>query len=222
MDEIESRPEPEESLIKPDHFGSSTDHIWFQEDFVDPEDLQTMQDFFPSINKWNNRMDTEENDDGTCIYDENYWLDRVCTSDIISELSPVVYGIVEKYIDKLACALEEKFFVDLKRRSPVIVRWLPGLEQQPHADKQLNDGTPNPFTTYDLNSIIYWNEDFEGGELYYPEHDIERTIKAGMAVAHIGDINYLHGVRCIESGVRWTSPNFYTITGFREGHPWPY
>ena len=50
------------------------------------------------------------------------------------------------------------------------------------------------------------------GEFYYPEHNIEFPIKAGMAVAHPGDIHYLHGVRKIISGVRWTTPSFYTIT----------
>jgi hypothetical protein len=34
----------------------------------------------------------------------------------------------------------------------------------------------------------------------------------GLAVAHPGDINYLHGVKVIKSGERFTTPSFYTIT----------
>jgi hypothetical protein len=79
----------------------------------------------------------------------------------------------------------------------------------------LNDGTPNPFPTYDINSIIYWNDEFEGGQFYYPEYDIELEIRPGLAVAHPGDVHYLHGVKKIISGERWTTPSFYTITELR-------
>jgi hypothetical protein len=118
-----------------------------------------------------------------------------------------------KYIEKMRLAIEAHHKgVRVGGRDPVVVRWLPGFEQSPHADKQLNDGSPNAFPTYDLNSVIYWNDDFEGGQFYYRDHDIELEIEPGMAVCHPGDIHYLHGVRKIESGVRWTTPSFYTIT----------
>lgn len=112
----------------------------------------------------------------------------------------------------MADEIEKKYNVRVYCRPPVLVRWLVGNLQSPHADKQLPDGTPNPFPTYDLNSVIYWNDDFEGGQIYYPQHGIEIDIEAGMAVAHPGDINYLHGVKQVISGVRWTTPSFYTIT----------
>ena len=108
--------------------------------------------------------------------------------------------------------LETQFSVKLSNRPPVLVKWTSGTEQQPHADKQLNDGSPNPFPDYDLNSLIYYNDDFEGGELYYPEHDIVIKPEPGLAVAHPGDIHFLHGVKRIISGERWTTPSFYTVT----------
>jgi hypothetical protein len=112
----------------------------------------------------------------------------------------------------MASIIEEKHFVSVYCRPPVLIKWIPGNLQSPHADKQLNDGTPNPFPTYDLNSVIYWNNNFEGGEIYYPQYDIELKIEPGMAVAHPGDIHYIHGVKEVLSGFRWTTPSFYTIT----------
>jgi predicted 2-oxoglutarate/Fe(II)-dependent dioxygenase YbiX len=108
-------------------------------------------------------------------------------------------------------ALEEKFNVSLSSRPPAIVKWKPGTEQRPHADKQLTDGRVNEFPDYDINSLFYYNDDFEGGELYYPQHDVTVRPKPGLAVAHPGDINYLHGVKMITSGLRYTSPAFYTV-----------
>lgn len=209
-------PEQEEvSLIQPGHFGTSVDNITIIEDFVDPDDLRTLQDFFPTISEWENPMGDEFNEDGTCIYDASYWWDRMCSGSILQRIAPDIHALVDKYIDKMQGVLEQKFNVSLYKRPPVLIRWLEGNEQQPHADKQLNDGTPNPFPTYDINSIIYWNDNFDGGDFYYPEFDINLPIKAGMAVAHPGDVHYLHGVRPMISGERWTTPSFYTITELR-------
>lgn len=205
----------EVSLVQPGHFGDSVDNITVIEDFVDPADLAVLQKFFPTINEWENPRGDEYNEDGTCIYDASYWWDRMCSGSILQRIAPDMHALINSYITKMQRVLENKFSVSLYTRPPVLIRWLPGNEQQPHADKQLNDGTPNPFPTYDINSIIYWNDDFEGGTFYYPQHGIELPIKAGMAVAHPGDIHYLHGVRPIISGERWTTPSFYTITEVR-------
>ena len=206
----------EESLIDPGYFGKSSDNIMVLRDFVSPLDLEHMQAFMPHISEWDNPRETEYNEEGECIYDASYWWDRMCSGDILQRINPYVHAMIDKYIDKMQSAIEDKFGVTVYKRPPVLVRWLPGCEQSPHADKQLNDGSPNPFPTYDLNSIIYWNGDFEGGQFYYPEHDIELEIEPGMAVAHPGDVHYLHGVKPVISGVRWTTPSFYTVTNTGE------
>jgi hypothetical protein len=202
----------EESLIEPGHFGDSTDNIIIIKDFVSPLDLEHMAAFLPHLKQWDNPKETEYNEDGVCIYDASYWWDRVCEGRTLNRVNPFVYDMIANYTKKMAHVIEDKFGVAVYTRDPVLVRWLPECEQEPHADKQLNDGSPNPFPTYDINSIIYWNDDFEGGQFYYPDHGIELEIEAGMAVAHPGDINYLHGVKPVVSGVRWTTPSFYTIT----------
>lgn len=206
----------ETSLVDYGHFGKSTDQIVYSQNFVELDDLKYIQEFVTHIDKWENGMDDTFNDDGDCIYQKHYWWDRVCSGPIIKELDTVAYEIVEKYVHKMALVIEEMYNVVVHERPPVLVRWLPGNKQEPHADKQLNDGRPNPFPLYDINSIIYWNEDFQGGEFYYPEFNLEYKIKSGMAVAHPGDVNYLHGVKEIVSGVRWTTPSFYTITQIKE------
>jgi hypothetical protein len=202
----------EKSLVTPGYFGSNQDNIIIVENFIDKQDLKTIQDFCLKINKW---VDTGENqyaDDGTCIYDASYWADRQCSGEIIKSLDPNIYDLIDKYILKMKLLLENKFNVELFQRPPVIIKWIPGTEQMPHADKQLTDGSPNPFPNYDINSLFYYNDDFEGGQLYYPEFDLVIEPKPGLAVAHPGDINYLHGVKKIISGERFTTPSFYSIT----------
>lgn len=206
----------EQSLVSPGHFGASLEKIVILKNFVETSDIKKIQNFVETINLWDNGKETGFNEDGVCDYDANYWRDRVCDGLSIKTLNPEIFNIVEYYIDKMKKVIEDKHDVEVHSRPPVIVRWIPGNVQSPHSDKQLNDGSPNPFPTYDINSVIYWNDNFEGGEFYYPEYDIELKIEAGMAVAHPGDIHYLHGVKPVVSGTRWTTPSFYTITKLKD------
>jgi len=202
----------EESIVQPGHFGKTLDNIKVIENFVELEDIKKLQAFFPTINEWMDSGKDVFSEDGTCLYSASYWANRQLDSELIKKLNIEVHQIIYKYIDKMKNELEAHFNVKVESRHPVIVCWRPGTEQRPHADKQLNDGRPNPFPTYDLNSLFYHNDDFVGGELYYPEFDIEVKPKPGLAVFHPGDVNYLHGVKMIESGLRYTTPSFYTIT----------
>lgn len=199
------------SLVEPGYFGSKKDSIVVIGNFVEPEHLKTIQKFLPTINEWADPGESQYSEDGTCLYNADYWRHRQCSGEIIQKLNNDIYKIIEFYINKMQKVLTETFSVQLSSRPPVLVKWTPGTEQRPHADKQLNDGSPNPFPNYDLNSLIYYNDDFEGGELYYPEHDIVIKPEPGLAVAHPGDIHFLHGVKRIISGERWTTPSFYTV-----------
>lgn len=205
----------EQSLVKPGHFGKSIDNIKIINNFIDLDDLKVIQKFLPTINEWMDAGENQYAEDGTCTYDSSYWSDRQCSWDIIQRINIEVFNIVDKYIQKMKVYLEDSFNVQLSTRPPVIIKWRPGMEQRPHADKQMNDGRPNPFPTYDINSLIYYNDDFKGGELYYPEYDLIIKPQPGLGVAHPGDINYLHGVKPVISGERYTTPSFYTITELR-------
>lgn len=197
--------------IKPGHFGVGPENIHIFENFIDKDDLKVIQDFCPTINEWNNSKESVYAEDGTCLYNAKYWNDRQCSSEILERLSVPVFKIIDKYIKKMQLTLEEIYGLELSPRPPVVMKWRPGTEQRPHADKQIEDGRPNAFVDYDLNSLFYYNDDFEGGDLYYPQHDIVVRPKPGLAVAHPGDINYLHGVTMVTKGYRYTTPSFYTV-----------
>jgi hypothetical protein len=202
--------------VLPGAFGCSTENIVVFENFIEYEDLRLVQEFCPLIDEWNNEQASIYAEDGTCLYNADYWNDRQCSDDILKRINPKVHAVVDKYISKMQKQVESKFGCIVLPRPPVIMRWRPGIEQRPHADKQLNDGRANAFPTYDLSSLFYYNDDFEGGEIYFPQHDIEIKPKAGMAVMFVGDVNYLHGVRMVTSGFRFTTPSFYTVKEFKE------
>ena len=116
---------------------------------------------------------------------------------------------------RLEPIIENFFNVKVSPTGETIVRWLPGQFQNPHADKELHEGddagTPNDFPYYDIASLFYLNDDYEGGELYFPLQDIQFKPKRGAAYFFPGDMNYVHGVTEIKNGIRYTCPFFWEI-----------
>ena len=200
--------------IPPGYFGNSIENIGFINNFISLDDLKLLNNFVEKINKWDNSNKSQEHEDGVSKYSSDLWYNRTCSGELIKELDINIFKLIDSYIEKMQLVLEEKFKVRLRKRPPVIVCWRAGDFQVPHADKQVQDGRPNAFIDYDINSLFYLNDDFIGGELFYPRHGIKVSPKPGLAVYHPGDIEYLHGVTPVLSGERWVVPAFYTIEEF--------
>jgi predicted 2-oxoglutarate/Fe(II)-dependent dioxygenase YbiX len=128
---------------------------------------------------------------------------------------PSILELIYSMIARLKIEVDAFFNVDAKETGPAIVRWPVGARQEPHADKEFHSGPEkgraNDFPWYDLAGLFYFNDDYEGGELYFPQHGIEFQPVAGAAYFFPGDMNYTHGVRPVISGNRFTSPFFWTI-----------
>lgn len=76
----------------------------------------------------------------------------------------------------------------------IIMRIQPGMELNPHIDDYNNpkSGLINDW----LSATIYLNDEFEGGELYYSNLNIDYKPKRGSIVFHPGfEELYMHGVR---------------------------
>jgi hypothetical protein len=199
--------------VPPGYFGTDKSNILILDNFIALEDVKKIYNFSKSIVEWENPITENQYDDnGICTYDAEYWNNRQCPANLIKKNSEEIHDLIDFYIVKMQKYAEDFYKVKLDKRSPVIVRWFKGIEQRPHADKQLNDGSPNPFTDYDLNSLFYYNDEFDGGELYYPDHEITIKPRPGLAVMHPGDIYYLHGVKMVTAGERFTTPAFYSVS----------
>lgn len=210
------------SITPSGFFGDSADMIQAREGFMTEHELQTLNRFIRSNEDWD-ITETHYNDEGVVIYDSSYWDNRVATFPTIERQDPEIPRIIMGMVERLKLEVDAFFSVDAHPTSPAMVRWLPGQLQMPHADKELHEGAnrgkPNDFPYYDIAGLFYVNDDYEGGELYFPEQGIEFKPKAGAAYFFPGDMNYIHGVRPIQSGIRYTVPFFWTVlkhTGERQ------
>jgi hypothetical protein len=207
------------SITPSGFFGDSPDNIVALENFMTEEELSKLNDFIRSNTNWD-VTETHHNENGTVTYDADYWANRVATYPTIQKSSLEVPVIIEKMVRRLKIEVDKFFSVDADPTSPAMVRWLPGQLQMPHADKELHTGPdagkPNDFPYYDLAGLFYINDDYEGGELYFPNQGIQFKPKAGAAYFFPGDKNYIHGVTEIKSGIRYTVPFFWTILRHQE------
>lgn len=203
------------SITPSGFFGKSSDNIVELENFMTIDELKTLSSFARTLNIWD-KTETHYNEDGTVIYESEYWKDRVATYITLIKADPTIPKIILSMMDRLKPIVENYFNVKIMATGATIVRWLPGQFQLPHADKELhegeNAGKPNDFPYYDIASLFYLNDDYEGGELYFPNQDIKFKPKSGAAYFFPGDMNYIHGVTEIKNGIRYTCPFFWTIT----------
>ena len=78
-------------------------------------------------------------------------------------------------------------------------------------EKRNIDIYTSTLTTKHYASLLYLNDDYEGGEIYFPQHGyFEYKPKPGSIVFLEGSIDYMHGVKPVPQGTRYTITNFWT------------
>ena len=193
------------SLTPSGWFGNGKEMIVELENFMTEEEINFLEKAAKSLTIWD-VTESHVNENGTVVYDSEYWKDRVATQPTLDKNDPSIAPVIAKMFARLKPIVENFYKVEVTPTNSTIVRWLPGQRQNPHADKELHEGPdagmPNDFPNYDLSSLFYLNDDYEGGELYFPL----------QAYFFPVDKNYIHGVTEIKSGIRYTCPFFWEIT----------
>lgn len=202
------------SITPSGFFGTSKDMIVELENFMTEEEIDFLESSAKNITIWD-ITESHVNENGTTIYDANYWKDRVATRPSLDKNDPKIGPVIDGLFQKLQPIIENFYKVKVQPTGQTIVRWLPGQFQKPHADKELHDGPdaglPNDFPYYDIASLFYLNDDYEGGEIYWPLQGVRIKPKRGAAYFFPGDMNYIHGVTEIKGNIRYTVPFFWTI-----------
>ena len=202
------------SLTPSGWFGNGKDMIVELENFMTQEEIVFLEKAAKSLTIWDVTQ-SHVNENGTVVYDSDYWKDRVATQPTLDKNDPSISPIIAGLFQRLKPIIEEFYKVEVIPTGTTIVKWLPGQFQKPHADKELHDGPdagkPNDFPYYDIASLFYLNDDYEGGELYFPLQNMQFKPKRGAAYFFPGDKNYIHGVTEVKNSIRYTCPFFWCI-----------
>ena len=69
-------------------------------------------------------------------------------------------------------------------------------------------------TDRDLSTVLFLNDDFEGGDFVFPEFRVRVRPEPGMLVCFPSTHEYLHGVEPVTKGTRYSIVNWMTVKGF--------
>lgn len=125
-------------------------------------------------------------------------------------------GFFDNLRDKFQETVELVFNRKVKPNTSHAQKWDVGGFASPHSDNSDHEGNPNPFEINKYVGILYLNEDYEGGNLFFchdhdnlDKHDIEFKPKAYSLIVFPGGVENIHGVAEITKGTRYTMVSFW-------------
>ena len=79
------------------------------------------------------------------------------------------------------------------------------FETGPGMHEHFDSTKPN-----DIATLIYINDDYSGGNIYFPDHKTMIRPQAGDLICFPDTPDFVHGVKPITDGVRYTIPRWFT------------
>lgn len=144
----------------------------------------------------------------------DFWENRILSDttiykDIDKIAGRLLYDVRIKISDviKKEYKLSKQVYPDLCQ----VVRWFPGQQQPPHADDMKDTEGHEWYHHRDYGSIIYLNDNYDGGNTYYPKQKLSITPEIGTLLVHPGDQEHFHGVTKIKNSTRYTISSFWTL-----------
>jgi hypothetical protein len=185
-------------LVPPGTWGDDKSNIHVIENFIDAEQVDELHRYSRCNDDWYSNQHSKE------------WADRVHKSFTEEKTRKIISHL----LDKTKLEIDKKFNVVSAVYEMQVTRWMAGNFQEPHADKQNLDGSPNGSPGYDVSSVFYINDNFIGGEIYFPNQSLTIKPIKNMLILFPGDIYFLHGVKHVTSGERYTVPAFWKAKEF--------
>lgn len=133
---------------------------------------------------------------------------------VIKPLGELYQNIVHKIINPFY-----QFEVD-SSEIPQILCYGVGGHYKPHIDGEGVWTAPDQTQMWrktvdrDLSTVLFLNDDFEGGDFVFPELRIRIRPEPGLLICFPSNRYYLHGVEPVTKGNRYSIVSWMTVKGF--------
>jgi predicted 2-oxoglutarate/Fe(II)-dependent dioxygenase YbiX len=176
-----------------------------------------------SINKVNNYLPIDQflklqnyaktTNDWVEFPDNPLWSNRTIDFSNIKdqEIKDIMSGLNDSIIKYLA----ENYTVISPLKADVlsIVRKYPSKTEPFHSDSTGNNGEENGTSHRVFSSLLYLNDEFDGGELLFHNQQVTVKPEPNMAVFFPSTFEYVHSVQELRSGMRYNVTMFWKYKG---------
>ncbi len=177
-------------LANVEKIGGSVENIQYIEDVLPKEEHQILLDYIRSAQSWKEqpwKAITIESED--------------LPEEILKVLNKVFEIVYKKSVDLYDVAINP-----FHKSALHIVKFVKDFYLAPHVDTLSSEGNH-------IASVYYINDDYTGGEINFPDHNLEIKPKPNSLIIFPGNENYLHEVRTIVDNDRYSSAMWLQFTG---------
>lgn len=143
--------------------------------------------------------------------DEVSWVEEPWTTERTREgsIPEDTIQLLKKIFETARLKCMDYYDVDLGQEflsQYLLTKWRRGSKMQPHVD---TDAQKHQH----IVCMYYINDDYEGGEIFFPDHNLKIKPKANSLLMFPGNENYLHGVLEVIEGFRYTFAMRFIFAG---------
>ena len=137
----------------------------------------------------------------------NFGYQKMINPTIIDETNEVLLSINKRIRDAIVMSSKDYANVhniDLGYLTPIsIAKYSTGKEMGSHVDSYEDGRSPI------LSVVLYINDNYDGGELYFKEQDVLIKPTAGSLIAFPSVPPYYHQSKIVTKGLKYMSPGFW-------------
>lgn len=176
-------------------------NIFVFENFISESDANTLLSLAlrATDGEWSNYNYTER-------HENDEWEDRILILDKCDGFTNLEKTIVDSLFNKIQSEVNkaiDKYTYEYTGFN-TIYRSVTGQSMKTHSDQGLG-------VKYKYGVVLYLNDSYDGGEIFYPNIGLEMKPKAYSLVVHPAHEAYRHGVKEVLSGTRYSMTTFLKL-----------
>lgn len=194
----------QDEKIKHTRLGVDTNKIVEIPNFIDPKIVPKMIDFFENCNV----------DWGSIAFYGSLGKGIMNEPEVVEKFG-LPGNFFQELTDKYQEAVEKVFERKVRPNTSHAQKWDVGGFAAPHSDNSDHDGNPNAFIINKYVGVLYLNDNYRGGELYFCDKDnslkpyLSFKPNAYSYYVFPGGHENIHGVSEITAGTRYTMVSFW-------------
>lgn len=185
-------------------FNNSVDNIIIYENLLEQQDLEKLMDFVKTAD-----FDYQGTKEKT---EEELEIEKNIYKQYQKELPEEIKTILSKIFDKTRTDFEQKYQIKIENRIEdggnsyiFLNKWKKNIHMNLHYDEFL-------MPDFNVSTIYYLNDNYGGGEIHFPVHNLKIKPKANSAITFPGSESYAHEILEVFDNDRYTSSAWFKFS----------